>query len=70
MANRVRNIVLRVPVTAQEREMIELKIRYPRKNSRELWNRCTCSWESRYRATTSTGIWVATLLSRLKLPRN
>lgn len=25
MANRVRNIVLRVPVTAQEREMIELK---------------------------------------------
>ena len=26
MANRVRNIVLRVPVTAQEREMIELKM--------------------------------------------
>ena len=26
MANRVRNIVLRVPVTAQERELIELKM--------------------------------------------
>ena len=26
MANRVRNIVLRVPVTAQERKMIELKM--------------------------------------------
>ena len=26
MANRTRNIVLRVPVTAQEREMIELKM--------------------------------------------